>query len=955
MKPENDITPAIVLEHVDRKTLRILHKRFTDINQGRLNRTVLGLNENQKSFFYSLTLMLSINHPLLPGYVSKDAPSGIHGFTPSKIQIQSIKKLFRTFEYRRPALGQIDIYSVFLMGSTGTVAHAGGSDMDIWICHRPDLDCLALEQLIQKLNQIALWAKKEVALDVCFFAMDAIAFKNGNHISEVDDEDCGSSQHYLLLDEFYRSGLLLAGRYPAWWLIAPSIEAQYDEYINFILDRKFINADEIIDFGSMPPIPAGEFVGAGIWQLYKAIDSPYKSVVKILLTEAYAAEHPLVVSVSMIYKSLVHNGESNLNKLDPYILVYEKIEQYLLSIKEHERLELARQCFYLKTKVDVSKIKPNETLWRRLLMHEVTQKWGWSDQFIKNLDNQKLWTINDVNQRKKALVREMNLSYRFLLSFAKQFRTEIKINTTDITLLGRKLHAAFEKKRGKIEKANPKIAPDISEDALYFTMDVDSTYNTSIWNLYLAKPSPTNTNGELGLQPIKRSRSLVELLAWSYFNKIFIHGTRLHIQQPNLSVAQITYTYDVLEKHFPEQHGIPKKNVFQSPAIVKKILVMIEFANPVDYSQKYKNGFNYNDPLNQGTIPPSSVNQIDCIITNSWQETICYHYDGTESIVQCLIQLLMDMPSQIEDFSIQVEVGNNLNPDIVKQRISRILGEFYICFHKHKYAANARFILNIGNELYGIQPRTDQVFTKKFRDKKMLVRWLGEPQVSFSPLIFESYTDPASALFLAAKYNTPNTIQVHYEVHGNQAEVIIFDEKGSAFKYTTGFSSDQHFIAHTYRFLRAVIERQKLGKMEVIEPDLSRDEIEFFEIFVDYRKNTLVAKRQDIFHHIERETFTEIVAILDQTLNNQTSYRLFCDDKEFSQLEFGDQLYIEVAKYIQLIRNPQEMHYPVYLTDIDLDGLQIANSASSCLQVAQYLHYKQTIETSINNRLVLLN
>lgn len=947
-------SPDTVLktEHVDRQILRTLRERFFKINEGRLIRTSLGLNDNQKSFFHSLALILSVNHPLLPGYVSGDTPAGISGYIPNKLQIQAAKRLFRTYDYKKSKQKVADIHSVFLMGSTGTVAHAGGSDMDIWVCHRPELDSHALNLLTKKLNQISAWAKKEVALDVCFFPMNAQAFKQGIHKSAVNDEDSGSAQHFLLLDEFYRSGLLLEGRYPMWWLISAEIEHEYDRYVDFIVSRKFVAEDETIDFGGIPSIPAGEFVGAGIWQLYKAIDSPYKSVVKILLTEAYAAEYPNVVSVSLMYKTMVHAGNTELNALDPYMLVFKKIESYLVSINKLERLELARQCFYLKTKIDVSKVKANETNWRRLFMQDVVKSWGWSDHFIQDLDSHRTWDISDVYARKTLLVRELNSSYRFLLTFAKRYRTEFTINTSDITILGRKLVAAFEKKRGKIDKANPKIAPDISEDALTFTIETDAFQANPIWSLYLG--SQNQAISEL-TKPIKRSRSLIELLAWSYFNKIYINGTRLHLHSPIVSVAATTAAYDLLEKHFPEKHGSPALNSFHSPPVLKKILVMVEFANPREYDGRFERGFNHDDPLNQLTEPASAVNVIDCISTNTWQETVCSHYDGVECIVQCLSQLLIDMPPADSFFQVIVEVGAKYHNDILRARIDRLLGEFFVCFHKHTFAAQARFVFQVGNQLYGIQPRSDQVFTQKFRNSKALLQWLGEPQASFSPVIFESHTLPGSALVIAARNNTPDTIQVYYEIHGNQVEVHVFDEKGSLFTYTTDFSSDQHFIAQTYRFLRAVKERQSLSKMELSEVDLHHDEVEFFELYTDFRQHRLIAAKQRIFHHTEQETFTEVIAILDQTSAHKTTYRIFCDEKEFSQLEFGTQLYTAVAQHMQQLRGPLNSRYPIYLTDIDLSGLLIANRASSDIQISQYLQYKHEIELNINMALKQLD
>ncbi|MFU1925497.1 class I adenylate cyclase, partial [Klebsiella pneumoniae] len=68
---------------------------------------------------------------------------------------------------------------------------------------------------------------------------------------------------------------------------------------------------------------------AGLWQLSKAIDSPYKSLLKLLLTEAYASEHPRVRCVALRFKEQVFAGQLDLDELDPYVLVYRHLERYL--------------------------------------------------------------------------------------------------------------------------------------------------------------------------------------------------------------------------------------------------------------------------------------------------------------------------------------------------------------------------------------------------------------------------------------------------------------------------------------------------------------------------------------------------------------------------------------------------------------------------------------------------
>src|SRR5690606_23505808 len=136
--------------------------------------------------------------------------------------------------------------------------------------------------LRQKCDDISRWAGT-LGLEAHFFLMESEKFRLGER-EGVSGEDCGSSQHYLLLDEFYRTGLLIAGRVPIWWLVPPAEERHYNYYAETLRNKRFIKPAETIDFGTVAHLPAGEFIGAGVWQLYKAIDSPYKSVIKLLLT-----------------------------------------------------------------------------------------------------------------------------------------------------------------------------------------------------------------------------------------------------------------------------------------------------------------------------------------------------------------------------------------------------------------------------------------------------------------------------------------------------------------------------------------------------------------------------------------------------------------------------------------------------------------------------------------------
>jgi adenylate cyclase class 1 len=73
---------------------------------------------------------------------------------------------------------------------------------------------------------------------------------------------------------------------------------------------------------------------------------------------------------------------------------------------------------------------------------------------------------------------------------------------------------------------------------------------------------------------------------------------------------------------------------------------------------------------------------------------------------------------------------------------------------------------------------------------------------------------------------------------------------------------------------------------------------------------------------------------------------LYCNQREFSELEHGDQLFHVVAREIIEQRRETE-RYRCYITDLDLSGLLGDGQSSSNL----YLRYKADLERALNEAL----
>ena len=365
---------------VDRKLLKKVRDRFMQVNADRLNKTYEGLAPRQQDVLLVIPLLYHVNHPLMPGYVAHEVPSGVSGYEPDKQTLSVAKSFSKTFKFKADKRQNNKIHALYMMGSTGTLAHSEQSDVDLWLCYEPGLDDELKEILADKAKKIDDWAN-HLGLELHTFLMDADKFKSGDLTNKMDKESSGSAQHYLLLDEFYRTAILLAGRYPIWWLIPPGCEAEYSELTSLLLTKRFIKETDVIDFGSAAIIPKNELVGAALWQLYKGIDSPYKSVLKILLAEVYAQEMPAKSSLSQSLKQAIYDDDLLVEDLDPYLLVYRRLEAYLLANKEHKRLDLVRKSFYLKVLKKLSKPPTGRApSWQRKTLEKVVKTWGWPDE-----------------------------------------------------------------------------------------------------------------------------------------------------------------------------------------------------------------------------------------------------------------------------------------------------------------------------------------------------------------------------------------------------------------------------------------------------------------------------------------------------------------------------------------------------------------------------------------------
>ena len=940
----------------DRNLASAVVKRFLVYNEHRVKRTQEAFSSRQQAFLAALPLLYHVNHEKLPGYVGEECPCGVARFTPDKDSLRAAASVSTGFQYQQRRSGQPMIKSLFLMGSCGSLGHSGGSDLDIWLCHRPELGQDQLELLQDKATVLEKWGDS-LGIEVHFFLMDAERFMRGER-NDLDGEDCGSAQHQLLLDEFYRTSILIAGCYPLWWLVPPEHERVYDDFVYRLEKQGFISADEVIDFGGLAQIPAGEFVGAGMWQLYKAIGSPYKSILKLFLTESYSSTYPDVQTISLSLKSHIFSADIDLDKIDPYLLLYEHLERYLNSREELARLELVRRCIYFKANIPMGQ-NSRRKHWKRDFLRPMIRQWQWTEGHLLHLDNRAQWHVHAVSEERKQLVSELIHSYKFLSIFGRRYPDETLLNSKDMTLLGHKLYATFDRKPGKVDFINPGISKDIQEDKLSLHLNrqhVRRRIPQMAWSLYTGVVRPSST-----INPIKKSTSLIELLAWCHVNEVMGRGTNMVMYQG----SQHGNDYE-LKEIIATFHQMPLPTAiipdFERPPVPAYLSLYINvFVDPMShYTRKGISKIsNRTDSLGYSALKENLVLTIDQLVYNSWREVLATRYEGQNALLRLIEDYLISYPpdSPQPPPELKVFCFCTTRAKAISERVNEVLNEIRRCFYHSKYGKRSRYVLQVSDGFHVIQFSQGRPYIYHFENAGHMFRQLAKPQPKFSQVVLDSQALKGTVVQMICADSKPGTVQVYYLKKGDEteklyAQMYVIDERGSIFQWRTPMYNEAALVNPLNHFLRQIEYRQNRHRYENPEQVRQRP-IEYYEVILPTKGKALHGRPIHPKEGLGLGRYFDVDAQVDFDAQNKLSFTLYCEQEEFSHMEYGDQIYKAVVRHLMRLRKHNKP-YPVYVTDISIADRLHQRNAKQVMQTCTYLDYKNKIERQLNQALAAL-
>jgi len=646
-----------------------LQQRLTHFNQLRLMRAKSALPEQGKQLFSLLPLLLHYNHPTLPGYLGEQCPHGIDKFSPDREQQTQLHKqgisLLQLNQASQPA-----ILGVFCMGSTASIGQSADSDLDIWVIHRNNLSQDQLQLLERKCQLISEYANQSHT-EINFFLIPPNKFQSHHQTQNLSKENCGSSQSWLLLDEFYRSATLLAGRQLSWFMVPVEQERDSDAYLNKLFEQCHLQHDDWIDLGGIDRLPAEEYLGAALWQLYKGIDSPFKAVLKILLLESYAQFYPNTQLICHRSKQAWMIGSPDPMVFDSYYQSLQTITDYLQGIGDQRRLEIARRCFYLKSRLHLSQNQGSHD-WRGLVMQRLTREWGWNRDKLAMLDKRASWKVEDVKPIYEELIDTLMTSFRKLIEFARRNSISEAINPEDIGILSRKLYAAFETLPSKVNRINPKIAPSLHEPCLSI-IEVPAGRKVSPgWYLY---KQPLETEQIIGAAPQHQAPSLIQLMTWAYFNGLVNGNTLLYIYQQTTDVSLETLNQLVRDMTAAISTTPPKtlKSELAKPSEVRQLAFFVNLEQNYWEATEHEPAIS-GDVFNFGEQQLNLVRSVDIVYQTSWNEIHAFHFEGKEALLEALVSITSKMhkqsmlPTNFEVFC----YGSQLN-QLIRQQVKELV------------------------------------------------------------------------------------------------------------------------------------------------------------------------------------------------------------------------------------------------------------------------------------------
>ncbi len=487
-------------------------------------------------------------------------------YTPDRTVLGLLQKYEFLDDPSEPLTGElqpheiIPVEALYTIGSTGTIAQAKSSDLDIWVCCEHKKSSKDQQKtLLNKLRHIETWAQERFDLEVHFFLMDLDDIRD-NNFGFTDKESAGSTQAQLLKEEFYRTSIYIAGGKPCWWYMAPETD-QKNYHRNFarLTHAVSLKGRKILDLGNLHEIPSEEFFGASLWQIVKALKSPFKSVMKLALLDKYMHYRDAGIFLCNRIKYNLFLEARDLWDIDPYAVMFREIFEYYKEIEQKDAQDIMRLAFLHKSGIYLA-AQSTGRFYELQEYHYMEYFFPYSESDIAShveprgakLDNEDNYTESYTALVKlgEKLIRYMFDTYNTIHGLWERLDLDTYVTQEDMTKLGRKVFSHLGQRPDKIMRV-PFM--DASKN-IFLALEFSSEGLQGRPSVWISKGEPPKRKGLKSVkEEIRRDLCLERLLVWLVANGVYANDVSLQsasIEFP-LSLPDIGELLKALSAFFP--------------------------------------------------------------------------------------------------------------------------------------------------------------------------------------------------------------------------------------------------------------------------------------------------------------------------------------------------------------------------------------------------------------------
>jgi adenylate cyclase class 1 len=849
--------------------------------------------ENHKQFFDLLPLIFQTNDPALPAYI-EGVPKGIRGYKPTDELISKTKKSYSSFASTHQAFVSYPLEGIYLLNEAGYLNYPEQPSFVLWVVYS-EANAEAQQSLLKnKLKEVIVWAKK-LGITITGRIFNDTALAQGLLTSEE-------------LDQFYCTGLIMAGATPLWWYLNPEQEQNYAEHATAVFNA-LPNDIIALDFGPLTNRMPTHLISQAIEAVSHCIEENLAGYLSLLFNAMLLEQFPKNLWLADEYKKQVYSDQRNSFLCDPNILRLKLIESYL----GETQILSAQRSFYLMVNEHLSTPTSQPKYpWRRQNMTELVEFWLWDKTNITQLDKR-------ANARIRARLSEFEQTKKQVTIFCKQLQQFIKQFAPDeinkFAALQKTVQETFDSAPNIISKLPESLAVDTPESQLYLGYD----RNKQQWSIDDTAPEVASKNKSH--RAIFAHESITFILAWSIHNGALSKYTQVRLTSNDGAISN-NGALDLL-------NYLHKSALAGYEPTINAGLTWIMFANMQDtpkeaYKQiDVKLSLYQRDPLNYSYHRRNLLTGIEVIAINNDQKWYYFNYQNSDAASEAMANLVRwqvdpSQNNQIESWCPTI----NFSDDIVK-RLNTLAKN--ICTHYQHNNDNGAYIFEVGDRFARINWNEGTVEAVLSGRSNELADTLSYPRSSYCETKLDPAVDRDGLYFFLLQNYRANQLNVFIHSQPQHIDVYIADELGHLFKQTFKGLRENTLINNFQSFLSEVVQQNNL------------ESLTFYNL--RFSEQTWSKKIIKLDEDEGKKTYLPVkVKMREPTANSDCNIN--CGNQNFRGKANDPELFLQVYELVTKMRN-SNINYPLYINSISFVGDKPYGSY-------YYIKFKQRLEQILN-------